>query len=154
VWWQALLYFVSFLVTWPIYFVTIQNPLSATYGLWVSFVILNPLQGWWNALISFRPRLASWYETRQKKRSEKPRGGASPAAAPEAAVTPYLVSDRASDPVAVLDEVVEDPSTKDNLPLDNPPPESGTNQRDGNAAAPITEESTEAVSLPVHSEEA
>mmetsp|Transcript_1012 Transcript_1012/g.1846 ORF Transcript_1012/g.1846 Transcript_1012/m.1846 type:complete len:95 (-) Transcript_1012:430-714(-) len=45
------------------------------YPLWLTFVILSPLQGFWNAAIYFRPRIVLyWKRTRrhQNQRSRKP----------------------------------------------------------------------------------
>jgi hypothetical protein len=69
VWWQAILYVSSFLLTWPIFFVANFNPTRVDYAFWVVVVILNPLQGFWNCVIYFRPRLSEhWIAFRSKRR--------------------------------------------------------------------------------------
>jgi hypothetical protein len=71
VWWQALLYVSSFLLTWPIYFVANFNATREDYAFWLILAILNPLQGFWNCLIYFRPRLAECWNTFRSKRTAR-----------------------------------------------------------------------------------
>jgi hypothetical protein len=72
VWWQALLYVSSFLLTWPIYLYANFNTTREDYAFWVVLVILNPLQGFWNCVIYFRPRLAErWTAFRSKRKARK-----------------------------------------------------------------------------------
>eukprot|EP00980_Cylindrotheca_fusiformis_P029422 scaffold23472_cov106-Cylindrotheca_fusiformis.AAC.1 len=59
VFWQAVFYMGSFLMAWPIYFYGTLNTWDEweNYSFWVVFAVLYPLQGFWNAIVYFRPRL-------------------------------------------------------------------------------------------------
>ena len=77
VFWQAVWYLAAFYITNVTQFAValvaglefetgvIQHDL---YGLWVTHVVLAPLQGLWNSLIYFRPRLVGKSETAAKAR--------------------------------------------------------------------------------------
>eukprot|EP00545_Synedropsis_sp_CCMP1620_P004638 CAMPEP_0119011870 /NCGR_PEP_ID=MMETSP1176-20130426/5938_1 /TAXON_ID=265551 /ORGANISM="Synedropsis recta cf, Strain CCMP1620" /LENGTH=862 /DNA_ID=CAMNT_0006964745 /DNA_START=103 /DNA_END=2691 /DNA_ORIENTATION=+ len=77
VYWQAVAYVMSFLVTWPIVCLALANADSIAtshYGFWMVFSIVMPLQGFNNSWVYFRPRLSHRWELRQKRlRKEKKR---------------------------------------------------------------------------------
>jgi hypothetical protein len=68
VWWQAVFYMGSFLMTWPIYYVANFTVLEKwdNYSFWIAVTLLYPLQGFWNAVVYFRPRLFQ-YVRKQKQ---------------------------------------------------------------------------------------
>eukprot|EP00980_Cylindrotheca_fusiformis_P007123 scaffold1497_cov122-Cylindrotheca_fusiformis.AAC.1 len=73
VWWQAAFYMGSFLMAWPIYFYGTLNALDEweNYSFWVACCVMYPLQGFWNAIVYFRPRLFEHFrkKTRDRKSS-------------------------------------------------------------------------------------
>ena len=84
---QALLYMTGFFMTWPIYFMGNFRATRDDYGFWLAMVALNPLQGFWNALVYFRTNLATsyrklvtnvsnWKEARKDKRRVRLSSGA------------------------------------------------------------------------------
>ena len=68
VFWQFALYVTSFLMTWPIYFFAVLDAIQPGYVFWIFLVILQPLQGFWNALAYYRPTLAQAYQQWKRKR--------------------------------------------------------------------------------------
>eukprot|EP00980_Cylindrotheca_fusiformis_P004730 scaffold1007_cov142-Cylindrotheca_fusiformis.AAC.1 len=72
VWWQAVFYMGSFLMAWPIYFYGTLNTLDEweIFSFWIACCAMYPLQGFWNAIVFFRPRLFDYF--RKKIRQRKP----------------------------------------------------------------------------------
>eukprot|EP00980_Cylindrotheca_fusiformis_P014971 scaffold4097_cov102-Cylindrotheca_fusiformis.AAC.1 len=72
VWWQAVFYMGSFLMAWPIYFYGTLNTLDEweNFSFWIACCAMYPLQGFWNAIVFFRPRLFEYF--RKKIRQRKP----------------------------------------------------------------------------------
>eukprot|EP00526_Cylindrotheca_closterium_P005229 CAMPEP_0113621150 /NCGR_PEP_ID=MMETSP0017_2-20120614/10800_1 /TAXON_ID=2856 /ORGANISM="Cylindrotheca closterium" /LENGTH=631 /DNA_ID=CAMNT_0000530873 /DNA_START=174 /DNA_END=2069 /DNA_ORIENTATION=+ /assembly_acc=CAM_ASM_000147 len=73
VWWQAVFYMGSFLLTWPIYFFANFNVLEKwdNYAFWVACIILFPLQGFWNCLVYFRPQLFRYFRKRNQQQQSQ-----------------------------------------------------------------------------------
>jgi hypothetical protein len=71
VWWQAVFYMGGFLMTWPIYYVANFNVLEKwdNYSFWIAVIFLYPLQGFWNAMVYFRPRLFQYVRKQKQERS-------------------------------------------------------------------------------------
>jgi hypothetical protein len=74
VWWQAVFYMGSFLMTWPIYYVANFNVLEQwdNYSFWIAVTFLYPLQGFWNAMVYFRPRMFQYVRKQKQERSRAP----------------------------------------------------------------------------------
>ena len=69
VFWQFSLYVLSFILTWGMYFVSSAGQATGRrYSYWVPLLVLTPLQGFWNAVVYFRPQLAQGWEKRRKHR--------------------------------------------------------------------------------------
>eukprot|EP00980_Cylindrotheca_fusiformis_P000742 scaffold174_cov98-Cylindrotheca_fusiformis.AAC.11 len=70
VWWQAVFYMGSFLMAWPIYYYANFNTLDQweNYSFWVACCTLYPLQGFWNAIVYFRPRLFEFFRKQERER--------------------------------------------------------------------------------------
>ena len=69
VFWQFSLYVLSFILTWGMYFVSSAGQATGRrYSYWVPLLVLTPLQGFWNAVVYFRPQLAQGWERRRKHR--------------------------------------------------------------------------------------
>lgn len=62
---QAALYVTAFLLTWPIYFwgVYRYDKLYKNFPFWAVTLCLAPLQGFWNAIVYFRVRIAECLTT-------------------------------------------------------------------------------------------
>eukprot|EP00980_Cylindrotheca_fusiformis_P031735 scaffold26888_cov137-Cylindrotheca_fusiformis.AAC.1 len=75
VWWQAVFYMGSFLMAWPIYFYGTLNTLDEwdNFAFWVACSVMYPLQGFWNAIVYFRPRLFEFFrkKVRERKRIQR-----------------------------------------------------------------------------------
>eukprot|EP00980_Cylindrotheca_fusiformis_P004732 scaffold1007_cov142-Cylindrotheca_fusiformis.AAC.3 len=74
VWWQAVFYMGSFLMAWPIYFYGTINALDEweNYSFWVACCVMFPLQGFWNAIVYFRPRLFEYFRKKMRERKRAP----------------------------------------------------------------------------------
>lgn len=68
VFWQFALYVAAFFLTWPIYFFAVLDAIQPGFVFWIFLVILQPLQGFWNALAYYRPTLAQAYQQWNRKR--------------------------------------------------------------------------------------
>jgi len=78
VFWQAFWYLSAFYITWTLNAVAIlkagmdmednsrNNRHIGVYWLWLTFVMFGPLQGHWNAIVYFRPRVIRYYRRRQR----------------------------------------------------------------------------------------
>eukprot|EP00980_Cylindrotheca_fusiformis_P000744 scaffold174_cov98-Cylindrotheca_fusiformis.AAC.13 len=75
VWWQAVFYMASFLMAWPIYFYGTLNTLDEwkNFSFWIACCALYPLQGFWNAIVYFRPRLFAFFRKQKRERNAIPR---------------------------------------------------------------------------------
>jgi hypothetical protein len=74
VFWQFVLYTVSFYLTWPIYFSAVIDINKAHgYVFWIALEILVPLQGMWNAVAYFRPVLVKKWTAYQQRRGNNTR---------------------------------------------------------------------------------
>eukprot|EP00980_Cylindrotheca_fusiformis_P030139 scaffold24450_cov122-Cylindrotheca_fusiformis.AAC.1 len=71
VWWQALFYMGSFLMAWPIYYYARFSlmDLWGNFPFWVACCAMYPLQGFWNAIVFFRPRLFRYFRKGDRDRS-------------------------------------------------------------------------------------
>eukprot|EP00980_Cylindrotheca_fusiformis_P009572 scaffold2115_cov97-Cylindrotheca_fusiformis.AAC.1 len=69
VWWQAVFYMGSFLMAWPIYFYGTLNTLDEweNFYFWVACCAMYPLQGFWNAIVYFRPRLFGYFRRKEEQ---------------------------------------------------------------------------------------
>eukprot|EP00980_Cylindrotheca_fusiformis_P009410 scaffold2058_cov115-Cylindrotheca_fusiformis.AAC.3 len=75
VWWQAVFYMGSFLMAWPIYFYGTLNTLDEweNFPFWIACSAMFPLQGFWNAIVYFRPRLFAYFRAKVRERIPIPR---------------------------------------------------------------------------------
>eukprot|EP00980_Cylindrotheca_fusiformis_P000745 scaffold174_cov98-Cylindrotheca_fusiformis.AAC.14 len=74
VWWQAVFYMGSFLMAWPIYFYGTLNTLDEweNFYFWVACCAMYPLQGFWNAIVYFRPRLFGYFRREERETNPTP----------------------------------------------------------------------------------
>eukprot|EP00980_Cylindrotheca_fusiformis_P015619 scaffold4481_cov121-Cylindrotheca_fusiformis.AAC.15 len=70
VWWQAVFFMASFLMAWPIYYYAGFNALGEwdDFSFWVACCAMYPLQGFWNAIVYFRPRLFEYFRKQERGR--------------------------------------------------------------------------------------
>eukprot|EP00980_Cylindrotheca_fusiformis_P016813 scaffold5067_cov139-Cylindrotheca_fusiformis.AAC.7 len=75
VWWQAVFYMGSFLMSWPIYYYGTLNTLDEweNFPFWITCCAMFPLQGFWNAIVYFRPRLFAFFRTKVRERNQIPK---------------------------------------------------------------------------------
>eukprot|EP00980_Cylindrotheca_fusiformis_P012911 scaffold3216_cov124-Cylindrotheca_fusiformis.AAC.1 len=72
VWWQAVFYMASFLMAWPVYYYATFNPLDkwGNFPFWITCCVMYPLQGLWNAIVYFRPRLFGHFRKQERERKQ------------------------------------------------------------------------------------
>lgn len=73
VFWQSAFYLFIYYLCWPILGMAVRNGGSQSYGFWLTFAALAPLQGFLNCLIYFRPRYVSWRKARKAARERQRR---------------------------------------------------------------------------------
>jgi len=73
VFWQFVFYTMSFLLCWPIFCVGVfwAIHLRENYMFWIAMVIMFPLQGFWSAVVYFRPHLFNHFQKKRQSAREQ-----------------------------------------------------------------------------------